>query len=275
MSLAAADYIRPPRTNAVKALGLALALLRRAPKDAPEPARKAAKRLRAATTELQRRRRVRAQPAAKRADPREAKTALDVAWGALRDGLLAAARLPREHSTASGEAQALLDRTFPGALGFLQQEYNAMWVESDELLRAMREEGLVEAIGRVLHADFVAAVARAHQGFGDVIGMTAEVAPAPAGVDIAEALTALHAAIASYAVQMVAAADDADAATVAGIRHALEPIVAQRARGRKRAEDATAEEEGEGQGEGESEGEGDAPANDADAEPAEGTARVA
>jgi hypothetical protein len=269
MPLNAADYIRPPRTNVVKALGLALALLRRAPKDAPEPARKATKRLRAATTELQRRRRVRQQPTAKRADPREAKAALDTTWGALRDGLLAAARLPREHSAASVEAQALLDRVFPGSLTFLQQEYNAVWVESDELLRTLREEDVAAAIGRVIHADFGAAVERAHKDFGDVIGMTAEVAPTAAGVDLAEALTALNAAIASYAVQMVAAADDADAATEASVRHALEPIVAQRARGRKRTEDATTEEEGEG------DADADAPANDADAEPAEDTARVA
>lgn len=262
MPLAATDYIRPPRTNVVQALGLALALLRRVPKDVPEAARKAAKRLRAETQELQRRRRARKQAPAKKVDSRVANEALDTAWSALRDGLAAVARLPRAHFPASAQAQALLDRVFPEALAFLKQDYNAVWVESDELLRALREEGLTAEIGQLVHASFVAAVERAHKDFGDVIGMTAETQPAAPAVDLAEALARVHAALSAYAVQMVAAADDADEATVARVRHALEPIVEQRGRSRKRAKDAVVEEPADDDAD-------EAPANDADGEVAE------
>lgn len=270
MPLAITDYARSPRTNAIQAVALALSLLRRAPRDAPAAVRKAAKRLRDAVTELQSRRRARRNAPAKKADPRVINTALDTAWGALRDALAAVARLPRERYPASAEAQRLIDLLFPEALAFLKLEYNAVWVESDEALRAMREYDTAAALAPLVHADLVAEVARAHKAFGDAVGMTAEVERAPA-VDVAEALTRVQAAITSYAVQVVAAAEEADEETVTQYRHALAPITEQRAKARKGAKaeatDDEAEEDEEGTEEeagGEGAEEGGAPANDAD-----------
>lgn len=272
MPLAITDYARSPRTNAIQAVALALSLLRRAPRSAPAAVRKAAKRLRDAVTELQSRRRARRNAPAKKADPRVINTALDTAWGALRDALAAVARLPRERYPASAEAQRLIDLLFPEALAFLKLEYNAVWVESDETLRAMRQDDTAAALAPLVHADLVAEVARAHKAFGDAVGMTAEVEPAAPAVDVAEALTRVQAAITSYAVQVVAAAEEADEETVTQYRHALAPIIEQRAKARKGAkaeatddgaeegEEETEEESGE-EGTGE---EGDAPANDAD-----------
>ena len=278
MPLAITDYARSPRTNAIQAVALALSLLRRTPRDAPAAVRKAAKRLRDAVTELQSRRRARRNAPAKKADPRVINTALDTAWGALRDALAAVARLPRERYPASAEAQRLIDLLFPEALAFLKLEYNAVWVESDEALRAMREYDTAAALAPLVHADLVAEVARAHKAFGDAVGMTAEVERAPA-VDVAEALTGVQAAITSYAVQVVAAAEEADEETVTQYRHALAPITEQRAKARKgaKAGEETVEEGEEEEGEEETEEEGDAPANDADGaeEKEEDVARVA
>lgn len=182
---------------------------------------------------------------------------LDVAWGALRD------------------AKALLARLFPNALGFLSQGDHAVWVESDELLRAVREEGLAEAIGALVPADVLGEVERAHKAFGDVIGMSADVAPAAPKVDRAAARDAVYAAVTAYAVQVVAAADDADAATVEALRHALEPIVEQRVRTRKRAEEAVEEDDDTDGADTDGADPNGAPANDDDAAPAEGVSRVA
>jgi len=269
MPLAITDYARSPRTNAIQAVALALSLLRRAPRNAPAAVRKAAKRLRDAVTELQSRRRARRNAPAKKADPRVANTALDTAWGALRDVLAAVARLPRERYPASAEARRLLDVLFPEALAFLKLEYNAVWVESDETLRAMRGDNTAAALRPLVHADLVTEVARAHKAFGDIVGMTAEVDPAAPAVNVAEALTRVQAAITSYAVQVVAAAEEADEVTLARYEHALAPITEQRAKARKgaKAEEATddAEETSEEEtAEEDAEEEGDAPANDAD-----------
>jgi hypothetical protein len=278
MSLSITTYARSPRLNAVQAVALALTLLRRVPTDAPAPVRKAAKRLRDAVTELQSRRRVRRAAPGKKVDPRVAKAALDTAWAALRDALGVVARLPHERYPSAVAAQQLTDRLFPEALAFLKLEYNAIWVESDEALRALREKDTAAALAPLVHADLVHEVARAHKDFGDVIGMTADAAAAP-GVDVGEALAAVTGAITAYAVQVVAASDDADEATVERYRVALEPIVERRARSRNGAkadaddeegDDEEDAEEGKAQEDGDekdatkpaAEPKGDAPAND-------------
>jgi len=108
-------------------------------------------------------------------------------------------------------------------LAFLRLPYEQQWAQSEQRLRQLADDELGNAVESLV-GDFVLAELReAHAEYGRVLGITDAKAGAPVAPNMLEQLRAVQQAIASYALQLVAAAH-ADTELVASVRKALRPL---------------------------------------------------
>ncbi len=263
-----AAYVQPPKMDVANAIAMVAKLLRRTPEDAPEGVTAAAAKLRKRAARLQAawaRRAVKA-PVTR---TRPQVVALIGVWSALQGRLVAWTRLPPGEHPESVRAQELLDALFANGRDFLKLEQAPLWAES------ARRLDLLDAASRAAEAEalageaFVRSVRKAHKACGDALGTTAAKEPAGAAVDLMPLLNEVRDAVAAYALQLLAATDHDDAASVARTAHALAPIDEQR--GRAKGRRAVTQEPDAG-------GEPDAPVDEntpdasSDAQPANDTA---
>ena len=209
----ASEQVKPIRASVTGALALTIQLLRRVAPDSPDGVRAAARDLRDSSTELRNRwqRRKRAQ---KKADLREVDTPNDNAWGGVRDRLEAWKRLPADRYPQVARARHLLDTLFPQGTAFLKDDYKAQWLEGDRLLDEIGRQNLADDLNALCGEPFLAEVERTHADYGDALGMTQDVTPAEAPVDLQSTLREVLDGIVAYAIQVVATVRKTDPATV-------------------------------------------------------------
>jgi len=225
-------YVRPPQCDVASGVALGVALLTAVPEGAPENVRKAAKKLRAATLDLQQ-----AWSATGRAAPVEKRPAdirVDKAWEALYSRLDAYASLPSGEHKGAKRAAELLDVIYPDGLQFLTLPYNAEWAEGEKRLRLIEDDELSEDIDALAGPEFLAEVRKAHTIYGEAIGVTK---PSGEGkrVNLVDPLRTLGRAITQYALQVIAMVDDERPESVEVVRRALRPIDDHRADAAHRA----------------------------------------
>ncbi len=229
----ASPYVRPPILNVASAVGLSRALLAALPKDAPAAVRKAARKLRARARTLQDAWRE-AESLAKAEDPRPADQAIDGAWAALRARLDAWASLDAGAFPRATRAAELSAALFPDGLGFLALPYAEEWAESQRRLQRIDAEDLAKDLDALAGKDFLEAVRAAHARYGQAIGVTA--ARKGETRSLAEPLREASRAVVAYALQVVAAAQEADdEPTATRWLRALRPIDDHRADQARRA----------------------------------------
>lgn len=224
-------YVRPPVLDVASGVALGVALLSAMPKDAPEGVRKAAKKLRSATVDLQQ-----AWTANGRAAPidkRPADIRVDKAWGALYSRLDAYASLPANEHKRAKRAAELLDVIYPDGLHFLTLPYNAEWAEGEKRLKLIEEDELKAELDELAGPEFLAEVQKAHRLYGEAIGVTKHEGDGKP-VNLVDPLRVLGRAITQYALQVIALVDDT-AASAALVKRALQPIDEHRADAARRA----------------------------------------
>lgn len=237
-------YVRPPVLKVAGAVGLATALLHAIPRDAPPPVRAAAKKLRARAAALQEAWRG-AERVSRAEDPRPADQAIDNAWGALYARLEAYASLDRERVPRAARAAELLTALFPDGLSFLKLPYAEEWSESKKRLDRVASDALDKDLDALAGKEFLEEVRAAHERYGKAIGITAPRAAVDAPASLVEPLREVSRAIAAYAVQVVAAAQQSDdEATTSGLLRALRPIDDHRADGARRSKSKSGSAEG-------------------------------
>lgn len=213
-------YVRPPELDVASGVALGVSLLSAMPKEASENVRKAARRLRAATVELQD-----AWSANGRGDAtidkRPADIRVDKAWGALYSRLDAYASLPSDENPKAKRAAELLDLIYPDGLQFLTLPYNAEWAEGEKRLKLIEDEELAADLNELAGPEFLAEVKKAHKLYGDAIGITRPAGEGP--VNLVDPLRALGRAITQYSLQVVATVDESQA-SISTAKGALKPI---------------------------------------------------
>jgi hypothetical protein len=214
-------YVRPPVLDVASGVALGVALLTALPKEAPENVRRAAKKLRSATVDLQQ-----AWGATGRSAPMEKRPAdirVDKAWGALYSRLDAYASLPAGEHKRAKRAAELLDLIYPDGLQFLTLPYSAEWAEGEKRLRLIEDDELAEDLDALAGPEFLAEVRKAHKLYGEAIGITKPSGEAKR-VNLVDPLRALGRAITQYALQVIAMVDDEKAESVEVVKRALRPI---------------------------------------------------
>ena len=132
-------------------------------------------------------------------------------------------------------AAELLARVFPSGLAFLTLDYKQQWEESDRLLSLIDDEELGGKLDQLCQPAFLAAVRRAHQVYGDALGLTQQKPLLPEAPAIASALSSLRAAIRFYGRRVVALADEQDPVSIELVKASLSPLLEAQteARGRR------------------------------------------
>ena len=126
-------------------------------------------------------------------DRRPYDQALDGAWGCAYDRLDALGRLPAERYPSAQEAARLRQAIFPDGLSFLKLPYEAEWAESQRRLELIASKGWEADLQRLIGAEFVTEVKRCHKDYGEVLGITRPLKPAPLDVNLTCLLyTSLH-----------------------------------------------------------------------------------
>lgn len=139
-------------------------------------------------------------------------------------------------------ATALRERLFPDGLAFLTLAHKAQWAEGDKRLKQVDGEGHAASLEALVGAPFLAEVRAAQQLYGEVLGLLAAPAEVVEAAAVREPLLALRRALRSYALQVVAAADEDDATSASEVRKQLAPIDEARAPRGRTVESATATE---------------------------------
>jgi hypothetical protein len=173
-------------------------------------------------------------------DRRPADAAIDRAWGAFHGRLVAYSNLPADRYKESAEAANLVRTLFPDGLAFLRLPYNQEWAESAKRLKKIADDNLEDTLNDLAGEDFLTEIRRAHEVYGEVLGIT-KVAPAAQSPVRAERLRELRRLMNRYVVRVLAQLDD-DAESQAMVRQALQPIDDFRAAQARRAVSSAAEE---------------------------------
>jgi hypothetical protein len=173
-------------------------------------------------------------------DRRPADAAIDRAWGAFHSRLVAYSTLPTDRYKESAEAANLVRTLFPDGLAFLRLPYNQEWAESAKRLKKIADDNLEDTLNDLAGEEFLAEIRRAHEVYGEVLGIT-KVAPAAQSPVRAERLRELRRLMNRYVVRVLAQLDD-DAESQAMVRQALQPIDDFRAAQARRAVSSAAEE---------------------------------
>src|SRR5690606_14238457 len=100
-------------------------------------------------------------------------------------------------------------------------------------LHLIDDKSLAADIDRLCGPVFLAELRRAHQAYGDALGLT-QAKPVPQAAEIAGALLACRSAIRFYARRVVALADEEEPETERLVQRALEPIVEAQEDARRR-----------------------------------------
>lgn len=188
------EYIRPTRLDADGGVMLGVRLIKSKPSDMSAAEKRALKRVRAATVEVQRvaKLRDRLRPQNLKDEDRR----FDAGWGAVHGELEAWARLS---DTAQGRtAAALLTSLFPDGLMFLTRKYEQQWVESQRRFERIEEEALEDTLASLVHPEILAYARAAHDALGEGLGAGAVPLEAPDGATLLDALRALALAVAAY-----------------------------------------------------------------------------
>ncbi len=218
------DYATLPVTDANRASSLAGALLTAAPKDPHALVARALAQMASSKQTLDEVRLPLAQPTAPSLK-RPADMAVDTAWSAFRDVLLAYSRLPHDRYPKAAVAARVHTRLFPTGADFLTLPYDKQHNQGQLRLDAIAREGLEPDVVSVIGPDFLAEVRVTHETYGEVLGITkAKPAPEPTSIALLEPLRALRAAITYYTSKLIGTLDEADEAAVRAVRAALRPI---------------------------------------------------
>jgi hypothetical protein len=123
-------------------------------------------------------------------------------------------------------AAELLQMLFPKGLQFLTLPMDAEWAVSEELLKRIKDDGLLADINVIAGPEFLAEVRDAHAVYGEVLGIT-KPKGSPADTSMApllEPLRRLADTISDYVFQVAASADRDEPETVHTARAALAPM---------------------------------------------------
>lgn len=200
-------YSRVPPLDVPTAMALGQAILSAAPKSPPADLKKAlkgveqeAKALKGLWSERE--------ALGRSEDRRPYDQSLDGAWGCAHDRLDALGRLPADRYPSAAEAVQLRQAIFPDGLAFLKLPYEAEWAESQRRLELIASRGWEADLNRLIGSEFLTEVRRCHKDYGEVLGITRPLKPAPLDVNLTDGLRKLGAALSRYSVKLVASYDD-------------------------------------------------------------------
>jgi hypothetical protein len=168
-------------------------------------------------------------------------SALDAAYGGIYARLTSAAKLPAGFGDIAARAAAVLDAVLADGLGFLVNDAETKYAESERRLQVIEEKGLAAEIDRAAGAGFLDALKGAHAALAEALGMGATPVHF-ARTELLDAVTELAQSVGDYGLQVAAQVDRYDAASVARFRAAMMPIDRFRA---DRAASAGEHEDGE------------------------------
>lgn len=157
------------------------------------------------------------------------------AWLGVREAIEAKARIVG--SEVGDRARLLLSRVFPDGTRFLKLAGRREWAESDVLLERLDEEGLAAQIDALIGPEQLAFVRRAHEAYGEALGLGRDVESQAESTALRDAIDALASAISDYGRILVGEVEPDDEASVARFRRAVAPIEAQREANRRAASD--------------------------------------
>lgn len=175
----------------------------------------------------------------------------DNTWRALRLRLEGYAKLPLNDETKADSelAAGLLGQLFPNGLAFLVLDAQQQWEESDRLLVTIDEQKLAPHIDRLCHPVFLRELRRAHQQYGEALGLTGPKPKSPGAPAIAEALRGLREGIHFYVRRVVALADEEDPSSITLAQQALAPLLEAQEQARARRAQGQPDPEPEDEGE--------------------------
>ncbi len=157
-------------------------------------------------------------------DPRRVDALVDLRWTNVYRRIEAYATLPVERYPDAGVAKALLGNLFRNGRSFLNLPYADEWAESERLLTRIVDEGLEDALDRIVGPAFLFELRLAHAEYGAVLGTVTARAIEPK-VNRAGPLDRCMVAINEYAF-LVCAEVIAKKRSASSAAAALEPIVA-------------------------------------------------
>ncbi len=200
-------YSRVPPLDVPTAMALGQSILSAAPKSPPADLKKALTAV-ALQTKVLKGLWSEREAIGRSEDRRPYDQALDGAWGCAYDRLDALGRLPAERYPTAEEAARLRQSIFPDGLAFLKLPYEAEWAESQRRLELIASKGWEPDLHRLIGAEFVTEVKRCHKDYGEVLGITRPLKPAPLDVNLTDGLRQLGAALSRYSVKLIASYDD-------------------------------------------------------------------
>ena len=224
-------YSRPPRLDATGGLAVARRLIKACPTAGFPSARKKVPAVREAALALQTEAKLRART--RPANMKPIDSALDTAWSAVRDRIApwtwtTDAKLDAQRRLAA----KMLASYFPDGVEFVKLAYEQQWVESEQLLQRIKEEGARDVLEELAGKPFLANLESAHAAYGDALDLGDEAAPKTAAspTGIAERVGKLSRAIFDYTRALAGDVDLGDPSSVAAFRDAVAPLDAYRAR---------------------------------------------
>jgi len=228
------DFIRPPRLSTETGILLAIRLLNSKPVDLDEAEKRALRSVRKTVLETQSVGKARARLRPENLKDEDER--FDERWGALYSHLEGWARL--ENDPRGELARALLATLFPDGLVFLTRSYGDEWVQSQERLQRIEEEGLEEDLVSLVHPELLREVRKAHDALGDGLGVGDEPLPPLESRAMLDALRKLSLAISDYARVLAGRVERGDAESERRFLQAMAPLEVHRAtRGRGSGED--------------------------------------
>ena len=228
-------YVVAPRLTVSTGVSLGIALLTAVPRPAPKPIRLAATRLRGTVIELQDAwgRQLDVAEASRAASPRQADNRSDRSLRATSMRIEAFILLGPEATPEHETAVAIKERLFPDGLRFLTLPWEQQWAHIERLVKLLdADEALAVDLEALVGPSILAELRAAHEAYGESLGITVS-RPSTPTVSLVEPIAALRAAIARYALQVVAMQDH-DRSRVEIARRALAPLDELRARQARR-----------------------------------------
>lgn len=228
------EFIRPPRLSTDGGILLGIRLLKSKPADLDDNEKRALRGVRAAVLETQRVGKARARLRPENLQDEDER--FDERWGAVYTQLGGWARL--ENDPRGEQARRLLASLFPDGLMFLTRSYGDEWVQSQERLQRIEEEGLEDSLVSLVHPDLLREVRKAHDALGEGLGVGDEPLPPLESRAMLDALRTLSLAISDYARVLAGRVERGDADSERRYLQAMAPLELFRAsRGRGSGED--------------------------------------
>ncbi|MGE0789804.1 MAG: hypothetical protein AB7S26_29295 [Sandaracinaceae bacterium] len=219
-----APYVNAPRFTGLSGVFLSRALLQAAPSSPTPRVRMALVAVRDSAEQLRRVVRERMRTSPRNLRPLDAQ--LDSGWVGLRETLEAKSRL--EGTPIAARAATLLSSLFPDGTAFVRADYREQWAASQIHLERIDEENLADEIAALAGADYLPFIQRAHDAFGEAMGLGEEIPEVADSNALARAIADVAGAVADYGRILAGEVDRADPASVSAFRRAMAPIDAQR-----------------------------------------------